>query len=74
MNKLIRLWHSIDGHPYDKSIRLDKLQTEKHPHSDNEMIFTINIMKCECGLTWLDTGLEYRDKILSRKASMRKEE
>lgn len=62
----LKLWikrylHIKNGHPYERSISIDKLTSENHPHSDSEMIFTVNIMKCnECGLMYLDEGLEFR--------------
>ena len=59
-----RLPHMDSGHPFDKSVRLDKLTSEKHPHSDSELVYTINIMQCnDCGLVWKDCGLEYRVEI-----------
>lgn len=56
-----RVSHMENGHPFDKSERIDKLVSEKHPHSDSEMIYTVNIRHCnDCGLTYNDCGLEYR--------------
>lgn len=58
-----RLSHIEKGHPFDLSVRLDKLHSEKHPHTDDECVYTVNIMRCEdCGLIWLDKGMEWRNK------------
>lgn len=55
----LRYGHIENGHT--KSELLDKLTSEKHPSTDNNYIFTINIMRCkECGLLWEDAGLERR--------------
>lgn len=60
-----RVRHIRYGHPYHKSERLDKLRSEQHPHTDSEYIYTVNIMKClDCGLCYLDDGLETRIKEL----------
>lgn len=59
-----RVSHMENGHPFDKSESIDKLTSELHPHSDSEMIYTVNIRKCnDCGLTYNDCGLEYRRQI-----------
>jgi hypothetical protein len=65
----IRRKHIKRGHGIDNSIRIDKMRSEMHPHSDKEFIFTVNIMLCnECGLIWLDSGLEFRKPPFERKA------
>ena len=57
----VRLRHIRYEHPYSDKLRnIDKVCSEKHPHSDNEFIFTINIYQCKCGLTYIDSGLEFR--------------
>jgi len=54
--------HIRNGHPFDKSVRLDKLRSENHPHSDPGTVYTVNVMRCnDCGLCWLDAGLEFRE-------------
>lgn len=54
-----RARHIRYGHPLDKSTRLEKLRSSKHPHNQNGFVYTINIMRCdECGLIWNDEGLE----------------
>jgi len=57
---LKRTWHILTNHDIGNSLTLDKITSENHPHSNKEMVYTVNIMKCTCGLTWLDCGLEYR--------------
>lgn len=60
----LRYKHINDGHPHDKSVLIDKLTSEKHPHTNDEFIYTVNIMKCkECGLNYNDCGLEFREPI-----------
>lgn len=59
-----RLRHIRHGHPWSKSVLLDKVHSEGHPQSSHSAVFTINIMKCnDCGLTWFDKGLETRGKL-----------
>lgn len=63
--KLMRLRekHIKHGHNFDNSVLIEKLTSEKHPHTDKEFVFTISIRKCnECGLIFYDKGLEYRIK------------
>ena len=49
-------------HPYEDNERLEKLHSEKHPHTNSEYIYTVNIMRCRgCGLIYNDVGLEQRD-------------
>lgn len=56
-----RVRHIRHGHPYDSGLLLEKLRSEKHPHTDDEYIYTVNIMKCaDCGLVYHDAGLERR--------------
>ena len=56
-----RARHIRHGHPYSNSKLLDKLRSEKHPHTDGEYIYTVNVMEClDCGLTYNDVGLERR--------------
>lgn len=56
-----RVRHIRHGHPYDNSELLEKLRSEKHPHTDGEYIYTVNVRKClDCGLTYNDAGLEPR--------------
>ena len=58
-----RLRHIRNGHPFEDSVLVDKLRSAKHPRSDDECIYTINIRTCnDCGLTFLDSGLEYIDR------------
>ena len=56
-----RVRHIRNGHPYSSSLRLEKLRSEKHPHTSSEYVYTINVMKClDCGLAYIDAGLEIR--------------
>ncbi len=49
------------GHVIKNSELIDKLQSEKHPHTNKEWIYTVNIMKCgNCGLHFNDAGVEAR--------------
>lgn len=58
-----RACHVDNGHPLDKSTLVEKFSSEKHPHTDSQYIYTINIMKCDdCGLFWNDCGLELRER------------
>jgi hypothetical protein len=64
----LRRKHIKYGHGVDNSLRIDKLRSELHPHTSREFIFTINLMLCnECGLIWLDSGLEFRNPPFQRK-------
>lgn len=57
----MKLLHIIFGHGDNYEV-LETLRSEKHPASDNDWIYTINICKCKgCGLTFNDAGLECRD-------------
>lgn len=56
-----RVRHIKHGHPHAQSTLLDKVRSEAHPHTDDKYVFTINVLKCnDCGLTYLDSGLELR--------------
>jgi hypothetical protein len=56
-----RARHIRNGHPKYWSVRIDKLRSEKHPQSNDLVVFTINIMECEdCGLIYMDSGVEFR--------------
>lgn len=56
-----RARHMRNGHPYeDKESIIDKLHSEKHPHTDDSHICTINIIQCNCGLIYFDAGFEGR--------------
>lgn len=56
-----RARHIRHGHPIEKSQRLDKLHSYRHPHTDPSYIYTVNVMVClDCGLTYIDDGLERR--------------
>jgi len=56
-----RTGHARYGHPFDDSVLIEKFRSEKHPHSDKEYVYTVNIRKCnDCGLTFFDNGLERR--------------
>lgn len=58
-----RLRHIRHGHPHEQSARrIDKLTSEHHPHTDADWVFTVNIVECECGLIYFDSGLERRKK------------
>lgn len=58
-----RVKHIRYGHPFEESELIEKLRSEKHPHSDDEMVYTVNIRQCnDCGLTYFDEGLEYRNR------------
>lgn len=58
-----RARHLRCGHPFDKSERLEKLRSQHHPHNYEGYVYTINIMRChDCGLTWLDVGMEYNKR------------
>jgi NAD-dependent dihydropyrimidine dehydrogenase PreA subunit len=57
----LRRKHLKRGHPYEKSVRVDKLQSFIHPKTDDEFVYTVNLMICnECGLCWNDCGVERR--------------
>ena len=62
MIKVKRLFHLIKGHNYSKSKKLDTFRTEHHYASDKDWIYTIHVMECECGLSFLDAGVERRKK------------
>lgn len=48
-------------HPHEANERLDKLRSEKHPYTNGEYIYTVNLMRCRgCGLIYTDAGLEQR--------------
>lgn len=56
-----RVRHVRHGHPYEQWELIDKLYSEKHPHTDGEYIFTVGIHRCkDCGLTFVDDGLSLR--------------
>lgn len=57
-----RVIHSIFGHPYDGSTLTEKLTSEKHEWSSKDNVYTVNIMKCKCGLTFHDIGCEGRER------------
>lgn len=58
----VRRKHVKYGHG-SGNVLVDKLTSEKHPHTDAELVYTVNIMACKlCGLTYLDAGLEHRNK------------
>lgn len=57
---ILKLIHIIFGHPYEGSEHVDKLRSEKHPHSDSEWVYTVNVRKCKCGLHFHDAGVESR--------------
>lgn len=49
------------GHDFKKSDLIEKLVSEKHPHTDPYFIYTVNIRTCRhCSLTYESTGLEFR--------------
>lgn len=57
-----RIQHMRYGHNPDNSTRIDKLRSERHPSSDEEFIYTVNVMRCnDCGLDYHDSGLEFRN-------------
>lgn len=40
---------------------IEKAQFEKHPQTDSELVYTVNLMRCNhCSLNFLDGGFEYR--------------
>lgn len=50
----------IFGHGQNYT-QIDKLTSEKHPASNKNFIYTININKCNsCGLHFNDIGVEFR--------------
>jgi len=53
----------IFGHTYKGSKMLDKLVTENHHSNSKDYIYTINVMECKCGLSYLDAGMETRDRL-----------
>lgn len=56
-----RTRHTRYGHPHDNSELIDTLRSERHPHTDKEYIYTVNVMQClDCGLVYHDAGLEHR--------------
>lgn len=58
----LRKKHIKHGHPFAQSTLVDKQRFEKHPHNDDEFVFTVAVMQCDdCGLTWLDSGLAFRN-------------
>lgn len=62
----MRARHIRNGHPFNNSTRLEKLRVEKHPHTDSDFIYTINVRLCnECGLVFNDEGLERRKQIFN---------
>jgi hypothetical protein len=66
LNRLRRK-HLGTRHPFDKSILIEKLTSEKHPHTDKHYVFTVNIRECgSCGLIFYDNGLESRKGVLER--------
>ncbi len=51
------------GHTLDGSVLIDKLTSEKHPNSSEDLIYTVNLFSCgNCGLTFQDSGVEFRCK------------
>lgn len=64
-NYFKRVLHLIFGHELEGSVQVDKLTSEKHPHSDEKWLYTVNIRECKCGLFFFDCGVEYRDRSLS---------
>jgi hypothetical protein len=55
-----RARHIRNGHGFNVT-RIDKLTSEKHPHSSAGCVYTVNVMRCDdCGLTFNDCGLEWR--------------
>ena len=60
---LLRRKHQRNGHPFSEKVRVvDKLRSEAHPHTDAEMIYTVNLVECQCGLIYQDCGIEFRDR------------
>ena len=58
-----RARHMRYGCPYHNSILIDKLQSEKHPHTDHEWIYTINLRECkDCGLIFQSCGVERKKR------------
>lgn len=57
----VRVWHVLFGHDHRASTLVDKLRSEKHPQNDKDFIYTVNVMRCRCGLHHLDAGMEFRD-------------
>jgi len=56
-----RTRHVRNGHEFEGSVRIDKITSEHHPHTDKDYIYTINLRECECGLIFQDKGVERRN-------------
>ncbi len=61
-----RVRHIRNGHKFEGSTLIEKQHYDKHPHSDDELVYTISIRECECGLIFEDKGLNYRDSTWMR--------
>lgn len=57
----VRAWHVLFGHEHVGATMIDKLRSNKHPQNDATFIYTVNVMRCRCGLHFLDDGMEFRD-------------
>lgn len=56
------------GHVFQGAKLVDKLRSEKHPHTDQYWIYTVNISECpHCGLLFHDSGLELRSENARQK-------
>ena len=56
-----RMTHIQKGHPFNERKPIDVMRSEKHPHTSADYIYTVRINECQdCGLCYIDSGLEKR--------------
>ena len=58
-----RAGHIKNGHPFEKSTLIEKIESKDHPENDWDYVYMVNIRKCDdCGLIFHDCGMEYRHR------------
>jgi hypothetical protein len=59
----LRARHVRNGHPFSLEHEIiDTLRSEKHPHTNEKMFYTVHLVQCKCGLIYQSCGLEHRVK------------
>lgn len=56
-----RFTHLLFGHKFDGSKEIEKQIFKKHPNSNEEMVYSVTVRKCCCGLAFLDKGLSFTE-------------
>lgn len=67
MSVLKRIVHTIFWHKHSTATLIDKFTSESHYGSGDRFVYTINLMQCECGFSYIDQGVESRSLDEQRK-------